>query len=133
VASSLDAPVGQRLFEWLSEKSTLLHKRYKRLQAFFLWHGNQAVFFARFITRARFMAGPMAGAAGMRFPSFLGWDLLRAFVWCSAMITIGYFVGHQLERVAHAMHTSGQWIAAVGLLLITVMWLVWGYRHHRGF
>jgi membrane protein DedA with SNARE-associated domain len=124
---------GQRLFEWLSEKSTLLHRRYKRLQAFFLWHGNQAVFFARFITGARFMAGPMAGAAGMHFRSFLGWDLLGAFIWCSVMITIGYFVGHQLERVAHAVHTGGQWIGVAGLLLITVMWLVWQYRHHRRF
>ena len=31
----------------------------------------------QFITVARFMAGPMAGAAGIRFWSFLGWDLTR--------------------------------------------------------
>ena len=122
---------GQRLFEWLSEKSQLLHRRYKRLQTFFLWHGNQAVFFARFITGARFMAGPMAGAAGMRFRSFLAWDLLGAFIWCSAMITIGYFVGNQLEWVAHAVHKGGQWIAAAGLLVMTAMWLFWRYRRHR--
>jgi membrane protein DedA with SNARE-associated domain len=122
---------GQRLFEWLSEKSQLLHRRYKRLQTFFLWHGNQAVFFARFITGARFMAGPMAGAAGMRFRSFLGWDLLGAFIWCTVMITIGYFVGNQLEWVAHAVHKGGQWIAAAGLLVVTAMWLFWRYRRHR--
>jgi len=31
---------------------------------------------ARFITGARFMAGPMAGAAGMPFYQFLGWNIL---------------------------------------------------------
>ena len=123
---------GHRLFEWLSEKSKLLRRRYERLHTFFQWHGNEAVFFARFITGARFMAGPMAGAAGMRFWSFLGWDLLGAFIWCSVMITIGYFVGNQLERVARVVHRGGQWIAVAGLLIVTAMWLFWRYRRHRG-
>jgi membrane protein DedA with SNARE-associated domain len=122
---------GQRLFEWLSEKSKLLRRRYKRLQTFFQRHGNQAVFFARFITGARFMAGPMAGAAGMRFWCFLGWDLFGAFIWCSVMITVGYFVGKQLERVAYVVHSGGQWIAATGLLVVTATWLLWRYRRHR--
>jgi hypothetical protein len=49
--------------------------------------------------------GAGRGEVQMRFPSFLGWDLLGAFVWCSAMITIGHFVEHQLERVGHVAHT----------------------------
>jgi len=59
----------------------------------------------------------MAGAAGMRFWYLLGWDLFGAFIWCSVMITVGYFVGKQLDRVAYVVHSGGQWIAATGLLL----------------
>ena len=103
----------------------------KRLQTFFQRHGNQAVFFARFITGVRFMAGPMAGAAGMRFWCFFGWDLFGAFIWCSVMITIGYFVGKQLDRVAHVVHSGGQWIAITGLLVAPATWLLWRYRRHR--
>ena len=79
---------GQSLFGWLSQKFTFLRKRYKHLQMFFQVHGIKAVL-ARFIMGARFMAGPMAGAAGMRFWSFLGWNVLGALIWCSLMITIG--------------------------------------------
>ena len=71
---------GQWLFGWLSQKSTFLRKRYEHLRTFFQVHGNKAVFLARFIMGARFMAGPMAGAAGMRFWSFLGWNVLGACI-----------------------------------------------------
>jgi membrane protein DedA with SNARE-associated domain len=94
-------------------------------------HGNKAVFLARFIMGARFMAGPMAGAAGMRFWSFLGWNVLGAFIWCSVMITIGYFVGDQLDWVAHVALKGGQWVAAAVLLLAAAIWLFWRNLHHR--
>jgi membrane protein DedA with SNARE-associated domain len=61
------------------------------------------------------MAGPMAGGAGMRFWSFLGWNFLGAFIWCSVMITIGYFVGKQLDP---------QWITITGLLVAPATWLL---------
>jgi membrane protein DedA with SNARE-associated domain len=47
------------------------------------------------------------------------------------MITVGYFVGKQLERVAYVVHSGGQWIAATGLLVVTATWLLWRYRRHR--
>jgi membrane protein DedA with SNARE-associated domain len=122
---------GQRLFGWLSQKSTFLRKRYEHLQGFFQVHGNKAVFLARFIMGARFMAGPMAGAAGMRFRSFLGWNVLGAFIWCSMVITIGYFVGDQLDWVARVARKGGQWLAAAVLLVVAVTWLFWRNVHHR--
>lgn len=122
---------GQRLFGWLSQKSTFLRKRYEHLQGFFQVHGNKAVFLARFIMGARFMAGPMAGAAGMRFRSFFGWNVLGAFIWCSTVITIGYFVGNQLDWVAHVARKSGQWMAVAVLLVLALIWLFWRNVHHR--
>jgi membrane protein DedA with SNARE-associated domain len=122
---------GQWLFGWLSQKSTFLRKRYEHLRTFFQVHGNKAVFLARFIMGARFMAGPMAGAAGMRFWSFLGWNVLGALIWCSVMITIGYFVGDQLDWVAHVALKGGQWVAAAVLLLAAAIWLFWRNLHHR--
>jgi len=121
---------GQRLFGWLSQKSTFLRKRYEHLQMFFQVHGDKTVFLARFIVGARFMAGPMAGAAGMRFWSFLGWNVLGALLWCSVMITIGYFVGDQLDWVAHLARRGGQWVAAAVLLVVTAIWLFWRNVHH---
>jgi membrane protein DedA with SNARE-associated domain len=122
---------GQWLFGCLSQKSRSLRKRYEHLRTFFQVHGNKAVFLARFIMGARFMAGPMAGAVGMRFWNFLGWNVLGALIWCSVMITIGYFVGDQLDWVAHVARKGGQWVAAAVLLLAAAIWLFWRHLHHR--
>jgi membrane protein DedA with SNARE-associated domain len=117
---------GQQLFEWLAAKFHFLHRRYQRLQRFFQAHGNSAVFLARFVMGARFMAGPMAGAAGMPYWSFLGWNLLGASVWCFLVITLGYFVGNQLDWVVHLVEEGGHWMAvAVVLAVVVTVWLLW--------
>jgi membrane-associated protein len=83
---------------------------------------------ARFVTGARFMAGPMAGAAGMSFLCFLGWNLSGALIWCSLIITIGYLVGDEMESVAHVMHAASYWVAIGILLLLAALWLLWRHR-----
>ena len=67
---------GQRVLERLAVMFPFMRTRYDRLQLFFRTHGSKAVFMARFITGVRFMAGPMAGACGMPFFQFLGWNVL---------------------------------------------------------
>ncbi|HEX4208960.1 MAG TPA: VTT domain-containing protein, partial [Candidatus Binataceae bacterium] len=106
--------------------------RYVQIQEFFRAHGTKAVFMARFIAGARFMAGPMAGAAGMRFWRFLGWNLFGALIWCSLVITVGYLVGDELEWVASVTHQAGYWMALVAAVVLAGLWLFWPRRHPRG-
>jgi membrane protein DedA with SNARE-associated domain len=116
---------GQRLFERLAERFKFVRRRYDRLQAFFEAHGAKAVFMARFITGARFMAGPMAGAAGMQFWRFLGWNMLGALVWCSLVITVGYLVGDELEWVMYVFHRASHWVALAAFVVLAAIWLFW--------
>jgi membrane protein DedA with SNARE-associated domain len=116
---------GQRLFERLAERFKFVRRRYDRLQAFFQAHGAKAVFMARFITGARFMAGPMAGAAGMKFWRFLGWNMLGALVWCSLVITVGYLVGDELEWVMYVFHRASHWVALAAFVVLAALWLFW--------
>src|SRR6266478_5978646 len=88
-----DRTGGQVLLERLAARFAFVRRRIAQLRLFFDQHGSKAVFMARFITGARFLAGPMAGAAGMPFLRFLGWNVMGALVWCSLMVTIGYLVG----------------------------------------
>ena len=122
---------GQRFFEWLGRHFKFVRGRYDQIQEFFRVHGTKAVFMARFIAGARFMAGPMAGAAGMRFWRFLGWNLLGALIWCSLVITVGYLVGDELEWVASIAHRAGYWIALAAAVVIAMLWLFWPRRQPR--
>jgi len=116
---------GQRIIARLAARFTSLQRRYERLQLFFHTHGSKAVFMARFIAGVRFMAGPMAGAAGMPFFRFLGWNLLGAMLWCTLVVTIGYLVGDEIYRISEYAHHAERWIALAALLLCFMFWLFW--------
>ena len=121
---------GQRLLLRLAGRFEFMRTRYDRLQVFFQTHGSKAVFMARFITGARFMAGPMAGACGMPFFQFLGWNVLGAIVWCSMVVTVGYLVGDELYRAASMAHQAQRWIGLAGFILVLVIFVIyWRGRH----
>jgi membrane protein DedA with SNARE-associated domain len=121
---------GQRLLLRLARRFEFLQTRYDRVQNFFQTHGSKAVFMARFITGARFMAGPMAGAFGMPFFQFLGWNVLGAIVWCSLVVTVGYLVGDELYRVSSTVHQASRWIGLAGIILVTIIFVFWWRERH---
>ena len=116
---------GQRIITRLAARFVTIRQRYERLQTFFHTHGSKAVFMARFIAGVRFMAGPMAGAAGMPFVRFLGWNVLGALLWCTTVVTIGYLVGDEVYRVTELAHHAQRWIALAVLLLCFAFWFFW--------
>jgi len=122
---------GQRLLERLAQRFAFVRVRYERLQEFFRTHGSKAVFMARFVTGARFMAGPMAGAAGMSFLRFLGWNVSGAVIWCTLIISVGYLVGDELEWVTAIVHTAGHWVALGIFLLVAALWFLFRERQNR--
>ncbi|HXW83340.1 MAG TPA: DedA family protein [Candidatus Binataceae bacterium] len=121
---------GQRLMQRLANSFAFVRPRYDRLQLFFRTHGNKAVFMARFIAGARFMAGPMAGACGMPFFRFLGWNVLGALVWCTLVVTVGYLVGDELFRAVEVAHAATRWVA-LGALLCAIAVLVYWWRERQ--
>lgn len=115
---------GQRVVLRLANSFAFVRTRYGNLQAFFRSHGNKAVFMARFVAGARFLAGPMAGACEMPFFRFLGWNVLGAIVWCPIVVTAGYFVGDELYRFAAMVHWVSGWMGAIVLVLIAAALVV---------
>ena len=121
---------GQRVLMWLAATFPFMRARYERLRLFFQTHGSKAVFMARFITGVRFMAGPMAGACGMPFFQFLGWNVLGAIVWCSLVVTVGYLVGDELYPALAIAHQASRWIGLAGFVLLLAVFVFW-WRDRR--
>lgn len=66
-------------------------------------YGSLAIFTARFLAGLRFLAGPVAGATGLRFVPFLTANLVGALLYVPLVVGAGYAVGYgfgaRLERL----------------------------------
>jgi membrane protein DedA with SNARE-associated domain len=89
-------------------------------ESFVRRYGALAVCVARFVGGFRFLAGPLAGAVGLRFTSFLRGNLLGALLFVPYAVGIGYAIGYGLgPRVAEVQHALGGIAHVVLILAIT--------------
>src|SRR5438552_11241064 len=77
-------------------------------ESFVSRYGALAVCVARFVGGFRFLAGPLAGAAGLPFRSFWCGNLLGAVLFVPSGVGIGYAIGYGLgPSLAHVHHARG--------------------------
>jgi membrane-associated protein len=91
-------------------------------ESFVRRYGALAVCVARFVGGFRFLAGPLAGAGGLPFRSFLRGNLLGAVLFVPYAVGLGYAIGYGLgPRVADVQHALGGIANVVLVLAITVV------------
>ncbi len=133
------AVVGDNLGYWLGRRmgrSLLLrYGRYvaitprliRKADRFFRDHGDQTVFLARFVAGLRFLAGPLAGAAGMPFPRFFLFNLGGAILWMSVVVGLGNLFGAHLHILLRRIRQVEVLGVGFALAILLITWL----RHRR--
>jgi membrane protein DedA with SNARE-associated domain len=116
--------IGRRGGRWLLERYGgrlgVTTARLANFDRFFERYGAKTVFVARFVTGLRVVGAVLAGASGLRWPTFLFYNATGAVVWCSAVATAGY-------ALANSWDTLERWIGragVAGLALVIVLFLV---------
>jgi membrane-associated protein len=90
---------GPRIFT--REDSLFFHKKHLlRAQAFYEKHGGKTIILARFMPIVRTFSPVVAGAARMRFKTYLSYNVVGAFLWIWSMLLIGYVLGRTVPGVA---------------------------------
>jgi membrane-associated protein len=120
--------IGPALFK--KEDSRFFKKHYvTESHAFFEKYGPWAVILARFAPFVRTFVPVVAGVSYMRYPVFLGFDIVGGIAWGGGTTLAGYFLGtvpfvHQnLEKII---------LGILFVSLIPAMIAAWrGYRGHR--
>ncbi|SON59184.1 putative membrane protein [Mycobacterium simulans] len=120
--------IGPALFK--KEDSRFFKKRYvTESHAFFEKYGSKAIILARFIPFVRTFTPVVAGVSYMRYPVFLGFDIVGGIAWGAGATLAGYFLGnvpfvHQhLEKII---------LAIVFLSILPALIAAWrGYRARR--
>jgi membrane-associated protein len=115
VIGTIAATLGDNIGYWIGRKGgrpllehwkrffRVSHKHIEKGEALLQKHGAAAIFFARFITGARVVAGPLAGVLRMHWPRFALFNFLGAVVWVSVIAGIAHAFGSQLDRLLDFM------------------------------
>lgn len=85
-------------------------------------HGSWAIFFARFVTGARVIAGPLAGVLRMEWKRFALFNLLGATVWVVTIAGVAYAFGSQLDRLLALMSDFNWAILAFVVAIVLFFW-----------
>ena len=112
--------VGYAIGQWLGprlfnrENSAWFSKKHlERAHAFYERHGGKTILLARFIPVLRTFAPAVAGAASMRYASFMVFNILGGILWCVGLPWLGYLVGSTIPN-------ADRYLLPIILLLVAV-------------
>lgn len=76
----------------------------QRAHEFYEKYGGRAVILARFVPIIRTFCPPVAGAAAMRYPTYLTYDIFGGTLWISSMLLGGYVAGSRIPNIGKYLH-----------------------------
>lgn len=122
VGDSVGYAVGRRCGRRMLDGTLgrFVHARHlDRAEAYLAERGANAVFFGRFTAALRVMIPGLAGMAGLRYRTFLTYNVASAVGWGTLSVLLGYLGGGSWEHVAHIASLIG--LAALAVLILAVL------------
>lgn len=80
-------------------------------------HGGATVFWARYIFGLRTIAGPVAGAFGMKWKRFLLFNVMGACTWVTVMAMVGFAFANGFQSFL-GYFEKGSWAISAGIFAI---------------
>lgn len=129
IAYSIGRRSGEALFKrpdsrWFKREHLLA------AHAFYEKHGGKTIILARFMPFARTFAPVVAGAAQMRYRTFLFYNVIGGLAWIWSMLLTGYYVVRLVPGLEERVEAL-----VVGIVLLSITPGIWGWwkgRRSRG-
>ncbi|MEO8814081.1 MAG: DedA family protein, partial [Mycobacterium sp.] len=83
---------------------------------FFEKYGPWAIILARFVPFARTFVPVIAGVSYMRYPAYLGFDIVGGTLWGAGMTMAGYFLGTKVPGITDHLE-----LIIIGILLVSLV------------
>ncbi len=104
--------IGQRLFQ-RPDSRFFRREHLIRTQRFYERYGAKTIVLARFVPIVRTLAPTVAGAARMRYSTFLCYNILGGVAWVASMTLAGYWLGRGIPTIERQLH----WVIGIVILL----------------
>ena len=117
---------GPRIFN--RENSLFFNKKHAiRAHEFYEKYGRKTIVLAQFMPIIRTFAPVVAGVGGMKFRTFITFNLVGAFFWIWSMVAIGYFLGSYIPGIDQHIEIVVVIVVFISLLPGLISW----YRGNR--
>lgn len=93
--------------------------------------GGSSLLAAKFLPGISVVAAPMAGALGMSWRRFLGFDLLAGALWSGVFLGVGLLLSEQIQQTLGLLANAGIAAAAGLMLIVAVLVLRRWWRRRR--
>jgi membrane protein DedA with SNARE-associated domain len=98
--------------------------RLEKVSALIARYGGFAVFAARFVVGARFLAGPVAGVMGMPPRTFIVANTLGALVYVPYAVGLGYAVSYGAGHIIERFVGGAERVIVVAIALVALAFIV---------
>jgi membrane-associated protein len=117
---------GPRIFN--RENSLFFNKKHAiRAHEFYEKYGRKTIVLAQFMPIIRTFAPVVAGVGGMKFSTFITFNIIGAFCWIWSMVGIGYFLGSYIPGIDQHIEIVVIVVVFVSILPGIISW----YRGKR--
>lgn len=117
---------GPRIFN--RENSLFFNKKHAiRAHKFYEKYGRKTIVLAQFMPIIRTFAPVVAGVGGMKFRTFITFNIIGAFLWIWSMVGIGYFLGSYIPGIDQHIEIVVVVVVFVSILPGIISW----YRGKR--
>ena len=127
--------LGRAVIRRLGRYVLISEKALDRSERFFERHGEISTLLGRMLPVVRHLISIPAGIARMSLPRFALFTGLGAFLWCTILATIGYWLGQHeavLSNVEVQHDVSRALAYVIPALIVTVIVYAWRQRGRAG-
>lgn len=100
--------IGRWFGPWLytrKDSRFFKHEYLTRTEVFYEKNGGKAIVLARFLPVIRTFTPIIAGVVGMRYRTFLGYNILGALLWAGAVTFLGNFLGMRFPLLSQHLES----------------------------
>jgi len=117
--------IGRTAGSALSDRYPKFRKHLERAHDFYEKHGTKTIVIARFVPVIRTFVPAVAGAAKMKYHSFVVYNIVGGTLWVFSTTLLGYVVGSAIPNVDKYLHLVIGIVIFLSVIPIMVEW----YKH----
>jgi membrane-associated protein len=117
--------IGRTAGSALAERYPKFKTQLERASVFYEKHGTKTIVIARFVPIIRTFVPAVAGAAKMKYHSFVVYNIVGGTLWVFSTTLLGYGVGSAIPNVDKYLHLVIGVVIFLSLIPVMVEW----YKH----